>query len=364
MADNKSMTMKMDAKPQAASASGNRVIYLDLLRIVAAFAVVMLHVAAQNWQDSFFSAEWMVRNVYDSCVRWCVPVFVMISGALFLDAGRELNIKRLYTKNVTHFLRIFFIWSFIYALMHIKGDAKIIYIIPDIVAGYFHMWFLKMLLGLYLAIPILKAITFSKQTEIYFLSMAVITCFLLPLIFTAIGMVNKGLMDMIEGWYNTMGIKIALGYTGYFVLGHFLDTYTLKVRIRNVIYILGLFSVVCVIVLTYCFSIRKGEADGFLYEYLNAFTLCEAMAIFLFFKRISNNISTKCYSFIINFAKMSLGIYLVHILVMKVLGKFGLSSQTFHPSFFIPCFSLIVFMVSYIITRILYSIPYVRNLVM
>lgn len=353
----------MDAKPQLSSVSGNRVIYLDLLRIISAFAVVMLHVAAQHWGDSFFSTEWMIRNVYDSCVRWCVPVFVMISGALFLDAKRELNVKRLYSKNVMHILFAFVMWSLIYVLVNINKDAKISYIVPDTVAGHFHLWFLKMLLGLYIIIPILKAITSSKQAEICFLFVAVITCFLLPLLFPVIGTVGNGLRSMIEGWYNAMQIKIALGYTGYFVLGHFLNTYIVRARIRNAVYVLGVFSIVCVIVLTYLFSVRKGEPYELFYGNLNIFTFFEASAIFLIAKQQSNNIPTQYHSSIIHLARMSFGIYLVHILVMFLFSKIGIDSSTFHPSFFIPCFSLIVFVVSYLITRILYSIPYLNKLV-
>ena len=64
----------------------NRIEYLDLLRIIAIFGVVVLHVAAQNWVKEFTNVfNWNVYNVYDSLVRWTVPVFVMISGTLFLS---------------------------------------------------------------------------------------------------------------------------------------------------------------------------------------------------------------------------------------------------------------------------------------
>ena len=47
----------------------DRVIYLDLLRIISSFAVIMIHVAAQNWYSTDVkSAEWMTFNVYDSLV--------------------------------------------------------------------------------------------------------------------------------------------------------------------------------------------------------------------------------------------------------------------------------------------------------
>ena len=73
-----------------------RVIYLDYLRIAATFCVVVLHISGQNWYTtSVNSFEWNVLNFYDSIVRWVVPIFVMISGALFLDNEKELSVNKL-----------------------------------------------------------------------------------------------------------------------------------------------------------------------------------------------------------------------------------------------------------------------------
>lgn len=69
--------------------------YLDVLRIVAICAIVLLHVAGSYWyQLSVYTSEWQAINLYDCITRWGVPVFVMISGALFLDPAREQPIKK------------------------------------------------------------------------------------------------------------------------------------------------------------------------------------------------------------------------------------------------------------------------------
>lgn len=71
---------------------GNRVIYFDYLRIISVFAVIVLHISGQNWNGTDVSSfEWNVFNAFDSLTRWCVPVFVMISGALFLDKEQPLK---------------------------------------------------------------------------------------------------------------------------------------------------------------------------------------------------------------------------------------------------------------------------------
>ena len=354
----------MDANPQVTANSGNRVIYLDLLRIISAFAVVMLHVSAQHWGDTFFSTEWMIMNFYDSCVRWCVPVFVMISGALFLDTSRELNIKRLYTKNLMRILQVFILWSIIYTVVNIKLYPNVKSFIVSVVSGPFHFWFLKMLLGLYIAAPILKAIVSNKKTEICFICTAVITAFILPLFFIVVGWLNTEVRHLLENWYNTMNLKVALGYTGYFVLGHFFNTYTLDVKVKKSIYIGGCLGIICAIILTHFLSVYTGGASEMFYEYLSPFTAIEAMAIFLFVQQRSSEVSIKYHPYIIHFAKMSFGIYLVHILSKWLFSALGIDSLTFNPIFSIPCLSIIIFIVSYLITRILYNIPYLNKLVM
>ena len=59
--------------------------YCDYLRVAATFAVVVLHVAASKWSAADVNgATWKAFNFYNSAVRWGVPIFIMISGSLFL----------------------------------------------------------------------------------------------------------------------------------------------------------------------------------------------------------------------------------------------------------------------------------------
>ena len=57
---------------------------LDFTRIVACLMVVVLHVSATGVAE--FSHDWVYFNAYDSLVRACVPLFLMLSGALLLGS--------------------------------------------------------------------------------------------------------------------------------------------------------------------------------------------------------------------------------------------------------------------------------------
>ena len=69
-----------------------KMIWVDNARILAVFAVVVLHVAAVVVLgiEDLDNLNWWVANIIDSSVRWCVPTFVMISGLLLLDPNKEM----------------------------------------------------------------------------------------------------------------------------------------------------------------------------------------------------------------------------------------------------------------------------------
>ena len=71
-------------------------LYIDVLRIVACFSVIMLHTSAQAWYSlPVESGGFQIANSYDALFRFGVPVFVMISGALFLAPERKVEMRKL-----------------------------------------------------------------------------------------------------------------------------------------------------------------------------------------------------------------------------------------------------------------------------
>jgi surface polysaccharide O-acyltransferase-like enzyme len=87
--------MSVEAKHAAAAANPHapRDLTLDFLRVLAAFFVIMLHTSSGvvTTNPDIQSVTWWTGNLFDSYSRWCVPVFVMISGTLL----PRLQIRRL-----------------------------------------------------------------------------------------------------------------------------------------------------------------------------------------------------------------------------------------------------------------------------
>lgn len=89
-----------------------KIYYLNSLRLLATLSVVWLHTSAGlldtreivNFNDKF----WLLCHKY--CMQFSVPVFVMISGALFLNPAKEIGyplMLRKYVKRIGLALLIF-----------------------------------------------------------------------------------------------------------------------------------------------------------------------------------------------------------------------------------------------------------------
>ena len=149
-----------------------REIYFDYLRILAILCVIMIHVVGVNWFTTpIYSTNWKILNIYDSIARFSVPIFVMISGALFLNKEKEISIKKLYSKNILRLVVTLLFWSLMYSIYANIIIAKTISLsilkltYLDFINSHYTLWFITMLIGLYMAIPIFKKICEDKKIE-------------------------------------------------------------------------------------------------------------------------------------------------------------------------------------------------------
>ncbi|MBQ7972421.1 MAG: acyltransferase family protein [Lachnospiraceae bacterium] len=72
-----------------------RNISFDVLRIISALSVVVLHVTTKFiMMNEVGSLDFRIANLINSISRFGVPVFFMISGAIFLDEKKEVTVKK------------------------------------------------------------------------------------------------------------------------------------------------------------------------------------------------------------------------------------------------------------------------------
>lgn len=346
------------------STNRERVIYFDVLRILAIFFVMVLHIAAGSWSDTDVNSyEWSMMNFYDSISRWGVPVFVMINGSLFLS--REISIERLYKKYILRLVIIFIVWSFGYSfLFNIIFSHSLKGFVSSFIKGHFHLWFLYMIIGLYMITPFLKRITEDDKLTKYFIVLALVFAVIIPEFISIIKTFSEKYGEWAESVVNQAHLKFVLGYSMYYVLGYYLSKIDISKKNSIVIYVLGIIGFISTIALSLLISRKTQEANSIFYDNLSLNVMLESVAVFILAKNTihNDNLSNKAKAIIIKLSKYTLGAYLIHSLVQGFIRRvFGLFSMSFNPFFSIPLVSILTFILSFGVSALLSHIPIVKK---
>lgn len=341
-----------------------RQIHLDILRIMATFAVVVVHVCAQNWSAAGVDTlEWFVYNLGDSMGRWAVPVFLMISGALFLDPRREVPIRKLYRGNVLRIVTAFLFWSVVYAVNRaLIRPLTAEEFLTRVISGNGHMWYLIMIAGLYMTVPVLRCVTRDERATRYFLLIGFVFNVLLRTVLkTIVPLIDHAgltkLLGLLKTNYDTMGVDVILGYSFYFLLGWYLNSYELPRKLRLTAYFCSVLGITATFVLTHGAAVKLGQKYMGFYGDLTLNVMMQSVGIFLLVRQIPWNLPQWMNRGIAAVGKWSFGVYLVHELMIGRLAGLHFSVSSFHPVIAVPLVSVGVFASSLIISALLNQIP-------
>lgn len=368
--------MNQTVSPSSAHQSAReRVVYLDALRVIAVIAVIAIHVASRDWHDVDPSTStWRVLNLADSGARWAVPIFVMISGALFLDPARDVPTEKIFKVYIKRLAIAYLIWSAVYLFLNLCAcgfEMSSPQALATFIKGPFHLWFLWMIIGLYLITPLLRPITASPSATRYFLILSFFLTFLFPMlkeIWTQVTplIAYEGLVTIGDGFWSGYGklkLHLTLGYAAYFVLGYYLSAYEVGKPMRITIYVLGIVALLFIGGFTNWASVHSGTAYDGLYDNLYLSVALEATAVFLFVKHHDfSRISDKARMRIQKLSRCSFGVYLVHLAFREAfIVLTGIHpSQGFTP-LTITLFIIGIALASFTVSAILNHIPVARK---
>lgn len=349
-----------------------RKVYCDYLRLVATFAVVFIHVAASNWSNVDVNGiQWQVFNIYDSLVRWGVPIFVMISGALFLN--RDVPIKNIYSKYVLRMVIAFVSWSLFYAILTTDTfQHGLIYSLKShigtLVTGHYHMWFVLMIIGLYMCIPFMKKIVSDETVMKYFLKLSFIFAFLIPWVLKIVNdfvgsnnsMIQK-MVTTIDSNLMNMGLSMVLGYSFYFILGYYLDRIEIKKDVRVMIYVAGILGFIFTVVADAGLSIKTQVANSNYYGNFEVNVLLEVIAVHTLFKYHTFQ-NEKVNQFVVVLSKFGFGAYLIHTFIIESMAAIlHFDTLSMNAWISVPLISIIVFGVSMGVSAVLNHIPVIKK---
>jgi surface polysaccharide O-acyltransferase-like enzyme len=295
--------------------------WLDLARIVAIPAVVLIHVLVPvvlGRTTQFPSAAWWTAATLSSAARWSVPVFVMVSGALLLDPRRDTRLVPFLTRRLRRVGIPLVVWTVVYLLFQryyldtglTFADAK-----QAIYAGSpaLQLYFLFIIVGLYLLTPFLRVFTMhaSWQRQAAFVVM-----------FLGIGILDEALRALTD----TGGVNAAtrfLPYVGYYVAGWVLRDVVISRRLVTIATVLFVGSIVLTTVRTrYLGGMRGINASGlYLWDYLSPPVTTMSLSAFVLIRALAGRLPVirddRRAARLRRMADLTFGVYLVHMLILK-----------------------------------------------
>jgi surface polysaccharide O-acyltransferase-like enzyme len=207
-----------------------RDINIDILRIIAIYAIILIHSSTSYLIYNAFNngANWWISGViYASSLKWATGVFVMISGMFLLKEPKTENIKLYLYGRFKRIIVPFLVWALIYML--INNFQQIIDLkwgfIPKYIRNIYngdveyHLWFIYMLGVLYLLAPVLSVFVNKapKKTVQYFIIIWLLVTFI------------PDYLHQYKDWnFGSNSYLEFSKYSGFFVLGYYLKDYNLK----------------------------------------------------------------------------------------------------------------------------------------
>ena len=333
--------------------------WISNLRLMALYAVIILHCTAPLLMGygKVSVNDWWVADFLNAMVRFAVPVFVMITGALLLH--REYEIGGFLKKRLTRVVIPFLFWSLVYVWyswyneeITFGADAwantkQVLHLLKY--GSSYHLWYVYMLIGLYFFIPVIgKFVRNAPEKEIlYFL-----------IVWFAVMLITQPYLTR----YNpAVDMHYFAGYAGYLVLGHYLAFKDFNVKyLGRWMILLFVFSIILIAVGSRLLIQYPSWPGTMLYEPVNPAVLTLSASIFIIVKLTVTKmppVITRMRDFA---GKYNYGIYLAHALVLYFLDDpFGISYKLCTPIIAIPLTALICFLITLLLVWIVNKIPFI-----
>ncbi|MBQ9431688.1 MAG: acyltransferase [Kiritimatiellae bacterium] len=374
-------------KEISAAPAKRQIVWLDAARFLAMLFVCVSH-AGDTFNCNPPAGEEALYNfwgaIWGSLSRFCVPVFAMITGYLLLPV--RTGHAEFYKKRIGRVLPPFLFWSVIYCLLPgviglIGGDLKTLKVLipfaeeqpltfaaclPNIAKILFnfnwittHMWYVYMLIGLYLILPVVSAWyhTASERAKWGFVGLWGVTLFI-PYLRHLLGGMN--LWGVCE-WNDTGMFYGFAGFTGYLLFGSLLGrmkpwSWGKTAAIAAPLFIAGF--------LTVFFGFRHFQlanpeynADWELFWwYCSPQVAAMSAAVFLFAKKF-DRLPPRLAGFLGEVNRCGFGVYLCHYALIGLCNRFLVRPLRLPAWLQLPLMAALAFIAAFSLIHFVRRIP-------
>lgn len=321
---------------------------IDLLRVMSAIAVIVIHVVTAPLNNVTGPVDPSVKSILSALHAlsfWAVPVFFMITGYC-AALKKECTYKYCFS-HVVKFIAVLFTVGLFYALLEEVFTAGTLSLpillrcLQKVVSGnlWDFMWYVYAIIGIYLVLPLLHSFLQKGPREVFTLAALL---FLFTILFPAL-----------SRWFS-VGIDFPVGgYLFYVVMGGAIAKFPVK-RIR-------LWNLACAgVVMLYCILVFADYSFPLNWNpYLDPFVCIASVGLFF----LVTNQTVRSGNTLRVLSGCTWGIYLLHPffinVVLKVLHLDLVSSM---PYVKLPLLGIFIFLCSFAGTYILRQIPLIKKL--
>ncbi|MGI6118149.1 MAG: acyltransferase [Bilifractor sp.] len=340
-----------------------RIKYFTWLRAISCIAIVFLHTfycAVRLFRPGGMeeTGSLIVRN----CMIFAVPCFVMVTGALLLNPGKTVTVRSIFQKYLRRILIALVVFTFIFALFdrivdHQGGgaaDLVIRYLKALITDGsWLHMWYLYMLIGLYLMLPLYRIfVRYASDKELRYL-------LILFLVFQS--MVPT--VEMAAGGSSGFYILVYTIYPLYAFLGYAIHYEKIRISLPAAVLMLVIGTCGLIVITWFGWSAGLDNLQSLASSYSCILSVLQAVGVFSLMKRTESLRMNASGRILQALDGCSFGIYLIHVLVLYIIYRVFRFNPYLHGGLAVlVVLALITLAVSWAVIRLLKFIPGVKQI--
>ena len=330
----------------------NRKHSIDLLRVMGAFAVVMLHTITApvvNYGGELPMSLRINLNALEIMMGWVVPIFLMITGYC-LSNKKECTYKYCF-EHVKKYVAVLFTIGLFYALLEevygaMKGGMPIFSAsvlgrsLLRVINGdlWAHMWFVYMIIGIYLVMPVIHRFMQTEERNIYILTALL---FVFTIVLPQINEVTP------------LNISVDfpfVGYLFYVCFGGMIRKCGVKKWFYYLLVVCGIISF-AVMVITHAKIGRFSDKHP----------LVSIAAMFVFV--VISELDIKGNKLLYEIAASTWGIYLIHPVFFNIgIKLFNIDLLSHMPYLKLSCCFIVVFLLSFGTVWVLKRMPFFKNI--
>lgn len=265
-----------------------RTVYLDIIRIIAAYLVIFTHTSDLGSRLYVFREYSEKRTMLYimsgalSCI--CVPLFFMVSGALML--AKEETYTQIFKKRILRYIFVIVGISYFYYVFYNNNNWLDIYcFFQQTYSGTLRclLWFLYAYVGYLISLPFLrKMVKNLNETDFRYLFL--------------IGILFKGGLDVfgaVSGLGN-VGVTCVMAENALFypIMGYYLANVIENRRDNRKILLVagGALSLLCILAETLMTIWEKNQFGLYTENYLSTFNIVPTLYVFFVVKNLGEHL--------------------------------------------------------------------------